>query len=219
MRFSAILFDLDGTLLNTLGDIADSANRVLKGLDLPTHDIDDYRHFIGNGIEMLMKRALPESRRDEATITSSTHSFRSIYSRHWNVHSKPYDGVLDMLKKLAGRHLKLAVLSNKPDDLTKKCVSELLPDCPFDMVLGHHSAIAPKPDPAGANRIAEAIDVPSEQILFVGDSAVDMETANAAGMYPVGALWGFRSLEELRDNGAKVLIRHPLDVLPLVTNE
>ena len=216
MCFSAVIFDLDGTMLNTLGDIADSANRVLKELNLSTHNADSYRHFIGNGVEMLMKRALPEGRRDEATLKSSTQAFRRIYSRHWNIHTKPYDGAIDVLNELANRHIKLAVLSNKPDDLAKVCVREFFPDCVFDMVLGHHSDRPPKPHPAGAVRIAEVIGVSPSKILFVGDSAVDMETAISAGMYPVGALWGFRSLEELRDKGAKVLIKHPLDILPLV---
>jgi phosphoglycolate phosphatase len=216
MRFQAVLFDLDGTLLNTLGDIADSANHVLKGLNFPPHDTDDYRHFIGNGIEMLMKRALPEGQRNMMTLLAGTRSFRHIYSQNWNVRSKPYDGVTAMLKELVRRHLKLAVLSNKPDDLTRKCVKTFFPNCPFDRVLGHHDAIAPKPDPTGANHIAQEICVPSKQILYVGDSAVDMETARAAGMYPGGALWGFRTLKELQDSGARTLLKHPLKVLSLV---
>lgn len=216
MCFSAVFFDLDGTLLDTLGDIADSANRVLRELNLSTHNTDSYRHFIGNGVEMLMKRALPESRQDRATIESSTQAFRRIYNQHWNVYTKPYDGVIDTLKELADRHLGLAVLSNKPDDLTKKCVRGFFPNCPFDVVTGHNNATPPKPHPAEANRIAEAMGVSPKKILFVGDSAVDMETARSAGMYPVGALWGFRSLEELRDSGAQILIEHPLDILPLV---
>jgi len=217
MNYQAVLFDLDGTLLDTLGDIADSANAVLAESDLPTHDTDDYRHFIGNGIEILMKRALPESRRDEMTVNSCREAFRRIYSHQWNVHSKPYDGIVSLLDTLTRRHLKLAVLSNKPDDFTKKCVQEFFPGIPFGMVLGHRPGHAPKPDPAGANRIAEAIGVSADRILFVGDSAVDMKTAANAGMHPVGALWGFRSLEELRDNGAEALVAHPSDMMALLT--
>jgi len=216
MRFHAAIFDLDGTLLNTLEDIAGAANRVLAAYDLPVHKTDDYRHFIGDGVEMLIRRALPVVRRDSETVEMGIEMFRNTYGRYYNVHTKPYDGIPGMLDDLLARGVKLAVLSNKPDEFTKRCVGELLPARTFDFVLGQRSGMPPKPDPAGAIRVAAEIGVPPDQVLFAGDSAVDMETAVSAGMFPVGVRWGFRSQEELRDGGAQVTIADPREIVPLV---
>ncbi len=213
MRFQAAIFDLDGTLLDSLEDIANSANSVLEKHNLPTHDIDDYRNFVGDGVDLLIIRALPAEKRNDDTIIECVKEYRKAYSRNWNVNSKPYDGVTEMLDELTARHIKMAVLSNKPDDLTKKCVIELLPNCTFDTILGYHSGIFHKPDPTGAIQITGKLGIPPEQILFVGDSAVDMKTAIAAGMLPVGVLWGFSSCKELQDSGAKVLIKHPHELV------
>ena len=217
MHFKAIVFDLDGTLLDTLEDIANSANTVLARHGFPTHNLDDYRNFVGDGVTTLITRVLPGEKRHDDTIAECVRAFREEYSRNWNVKTTPYDGVAEMLDELAARHLKLAVLSNKPDDFTKKCVIELLPDWTFEIVLGLHSGIPPKPDPTGARQIAEHLSVPPSRILYVGDSGVDMKTAIAAGMFPVGVLWGFRSREELQDNGAQALIQRPQDILAVLS--
>lgn len=212
MRFHAVIFDLDGTLLDSLEDIANSANSVLEKHNFPTHDIDEYRNFIGDGVDLLITRALPAEERNDDTIIECVKAYRKAYSRNWNVNSRPYDGVTEMLDELAARQIKLAVLSNKPDDFTKKCVTEFLQNCSFDAILGHHKGIFHKPDPTGAIQITGKLGIPPEQILFVGDSAVDMKTAIAAGMFPVGVLWGFNSYRELQDSGAKVLIKHPREL-------
>ena len=216
MGFQAVLFDLDGTLLNTLDDIADSANRALHMHHFPTHDTDDYRLFIGDGIEMLFARAIPHRFCNEATVRTCAASFRTIYREHWHDRSRPYTGILDLLDALTERHLKLAVLSNKPHEFTGQCVTKLLPNWLFSVVLGHSNEMPPKPDPAGANRIASRLGAKPETILFLGDSGVDMRTAADSGMWPVGALWGFRSAAELQENGAKALITHPMDLLSLM---
>ena len=216
MDVHAVIFDLDGTLLNTLEDISNSANGFLEIHGFPTHESDDYRAFIGNGVEKLIMRALPKESRDGDTISVGVAQFRRIYRQNCNIHTKPYDGVPNMLDELVARGLKLAVLSNKPDEFTKQCVGNLLSDCAFDMVLGHHRDIPPKPDPAGALHIGERIGVPPESILLVGDSGVDMETAVSAHMVPVGARWGFRSVEELRTGGAKVVVDHPREIVSLL---
>ncbi len=212
----AIIFDLDGTLLNTLDDIAAAANRFLGIRRFPTHDVDDYRAFIGNGVEKLITRTLPKDNRDEETISAGVKHFHHTYRQNWNIHTKPYEGVPDMLDDLVARDLKLAVLSNKPHEFTKQCVRHLLSDWAFDMVLGHQGNAPPKPDPAGAIHIGEGIGVSAERILLVGDSAVDMETAVSAGMVAVGAGWGFRSLEELRAGGARVVVDHPREIVDLI---
>ena len=213
MRFEAVIFDLDGTLLDTLADIANSVNGVLVKRGLPQHEIDAYRDFVGEGVIHLITRALPVGERDDATISEVAEEYRRAYSRNWNVSSRPYHGVIGMLQDLAARDVKLSVLSNKPDDFTKQCVAELLPDCTFDVVMGHHSGIPRKPDPAGAIQLAQELGVPPDHMLFVGDSGTDMKTAVGAGIFPLGVLWGFRSQEELQDNGAKLLIKHPNELV------
>ncbi|MBT9149171.1 MAG: HAD family hydrolase [Dehalococcoidia bacterium] len=216
MYFKAVVFDLDGTLLDTLEDIAHSANTVLARRGFPTHSLDDYRYFVGEGVTTLITRVLPDEKRNDDTIAECVRAFREEYGRNWNVKTTPYDGVPQMLDELASRHLKLAVLSNKPDDFTKKCVTELLPDWTFEIVLGLHSGIPPKPDPTGASQVAEYLSVPPSRILYVGDSGIDMKTAIAAGMFPLGVLWGFRSQEELQDNGAQALISRPQEILAVL---
>lgn len=216
MSFDAVLFDLDGTLLDTLEDIADAANRVLARHRYPAHTVDAYRFFVGEGARTLVERTLPEEARDDETIDRLYAEFRSEYARNWNAKTRPYRGVPEMLDGLVERGLKIAVLSNKPDDFTRRCVEELLGGWRFDVVLGHHDGIAAKPDPAGALRVAAGLGVPPERILFAGDSSIDVRTAIAAGMFPVGVLWGFRPREELEKSGARAIIEAPVDLVALL---
>lgn len=213
MNFKAVIFDLDGTLLDSLEDIADAANRVLLNKGFPSHNVDAYRYFVGDGIHILMSRVLPEERRDDDTIEECIKSFREEYSHNWYVKTRPYEGIPEMLDELTARGLKLAVLSNKPDDFAKKCVYEFFREWHFEVVWGYQSQIPPKPDPGGALQIAEQMDVQPESILYLGDTDIDMKTAVAAGMFSIGALWGFRSLEELKNGGAKEVIARPEDIL------
>lgn len=215
-RFSAVLFDLDGTLLDTLADIAHSANESLENLGFPTHEVDAYRLFVGDGLRMLFRRALPAESRTEAVIDRCAEFFREAYSRQWNVYTRPYDGVPKLLEALTARDIKMAVLSNKPDLFAKRCVDEYLPKYPFQMVLGQRDGVPRKPDPTGANEIIHAIGVRPEQVAYLGDSATDMKTALAVGMYPVGAVWGFRSRDELQQYGAQAVINRPTELLDLL---
>jgi phosphoglycolate phosphatase len=216
MRFSAVLFDLDGTLLDTLQDLADSANEALARHGFPAHPRDAYRYFVGDGVAMLFLRALPPEGRRQDVIAHCSETFREVYGWRWNALTRPYDGILELLRRLTARQVALAVLSNKPDDFTRRCVAELLPGHAFAVVLGQRPEIPLKPDPTGALEIRERLGVPSERIAYVGDTATDMQTAMAAGMFRVGALWGFRTRAELLAGGAEVLISHPLDLLEVV---
>jgi phosphoglycolate phosphatase len=215
MRFSAVLFDLDGTLLDTLADIAHSANHVLADLGFPTHDIDAYRHFVGEGLVVLFRKALPADVNADEVMPRCAERFREAYGREWNVRTRPYDGIRELLDALTARPIEMAVLSNKPDAFTRKCVQEYLPEYKFRVVLGQRDSVPRKPDPAGAIEIINEMGIPAEQFLYLGDSSIDMQTATAAGMYAVGALWGFRSLQELQQNGAKTVISQPTDLLEL----
>jgi len=216
MQFKAILFDLDGTLLDTLDDLGNSVNRVLAEKGFPTHDLDRYRYFVGDGAMMLVTRALPEQKRNNDTIQVCVDEFKKDYSQNWNVKTKLYDGIAEMLDELTAQKLKLAVLSNKPHRFTKQNVNELLPNWRFEIVLGQRDTVPCKPSPEGALEIAEHLKTKPENVLFLGDSAIDMQTAVAAGMFPVGALWGFRSMKELQDAGAKALIERPSEILSLL---
>jgi len=213
MQFRAIIFDLDGTLLDTLDDIADAMNDVLAARGLPTHPVDAYRHFVGDGVRNLARRTLPESHRDEETIDRFTAEMREAYAKNWNNKSRPYAGVPDMLDELTASGIKLAILSNKPHDFTVKCVTTLLPRWRFDVVMGHHDAIALKPDPSGALEVLAKLGLGAKDVLYVGDSGMDMQTAVRAGMFPLGVLWGFRGGNELRLSGAKELVRTPAEIL------
>jgi phosphoglycolate phosphatase len=219
MPFRAIIFDLDGTLLDTLDDIANAANRVLAVRGFPTHPNPNYRAFIGEGVVKLMLRALPEAHQDEATVQACIGAYGQEYERTWNALTKPYAGVPEMLDALVIRGLKLAVLSNKPDHFTQRCVSELLAEWAFEVVLGASDEFPRKPDPAGAIETGKRLGVPPAECLYVGDSGVDMRTARAAHMCSVGALWGFREKEELLKDGAQHLINKPSEVLDLLNRQ
>jgi phosphoglycolate phosphatase len=219
MQFRATIFDLDGTLLDTLDDIANAANRVLVARGFPTHPNPNYRTFIGEGVVKLMLRALPETHQDEATVQACVGAYVQEYERTWNALTKPYPGVAEMLDALVVRGLKLAVLSNKPDHFTQQCVGELLAKWPFDVVLGASDKFPRKPNPASAIETAKRLGVPPTECLYAGDSGVDMQTARAAHMCPVGALWGFRGKEELMRDGAQHLISKPSEVLDLLNRE
>ena len=217
MTIQAVIFDLDGTLLDTLEDIADSTNSILAQRNFPLHDLAAYRRYVGDGLGMLVERALPEGKRTATTIDECVQAFRDEYAVNWNNKTKPYSGVVEMLDALTARHLKLAVLSNKPDDFTKRCVREYLSPWPFDIVRGSNSTTPPKPDPTGAQQIAAHLKIKPSDTLFLGDSGVDMKTAISAGMFPVGALWGFKPKNELEHNGAQAFITHPKELLTLLT--
>lgn len=215
--FEAVMFDLDGTLLDTLEDLGGSVNRVLANRNLPVHPLEAYRNFVGDGARMLVERALPREMRSEEAIQTILEAFLDEYGRNWNVKTRPYPGVESMLDETVRRKVKIAVLSNKPHAFTQQCVRELLSRWRFDAIVGSNDRLPKKPHPAGALEVAEFLHVPPGRVLYLGDSGVDMKTAVAAGMYPAGALWGFRSREELVANGAEVVIEHPQEVVDFLT--
>jgi len=215
VRYRALISDLDGTLLDTLEDLADSVNAALARLGLPHREIDAYKYFIGDGRRALALRALPKDRRDEATIDSLLVRIGEEYERRWMNHTKPYEGIPRLLDTLTARGVRMAILSNKLHGYTEAVVSKLLPDWSFEFVLGESPSTPRKPDPSGAMHIVERMGIEPGECLYIGDSGVDMQTATAAGLYPVGVLWGFRTADELLSNGAKALVEKPADIVPL----
>lgn len=216
MTYKAVLFDLDGTLLDSIEDMGDSLNRVLVQNGFPTHDRDAYCRFVGDGATNLINRALPAGKRNDTVIHSCLKSFLEDYDKNWNVKSRLYEGISELLNTLTSRGLKISVLSNKPHRYTLKCMDSFLSDWDFDAVFGQRDDVPRKPNPAGALEIAEKLNISPSDFLYLGDTETDMKTSLDAGMFPVGVLWGFRSAEELRENGAKVLLKKPLDVLGLL---
>jgi phosphoglycolate phosphatase len=204
-----LIFDLDGTLLDTLDDLADSGNAALDALGLPQHPVDAYRYFVGLGIEELVRRMLPESRRDPATLQEATGLTAGEYKRRWKDKTRPYEGVPELLEDLRRRGLPVCVLSNKPQVYTDLTVAEFFPGRPFAIVRGARPEVPNKPHPAGALALAGELGLTPGAVVFVGDSATDMRTARGAGMLPVGVLWGFRDAAELTENGARHLIDRP----------
>ncbi len=215
-RYRALLFDLDGTLLDTLHDLAQSMNAVLRRRGLPQHAPAAYRYFVGDGIAELARRVLPEAERSADTVAAVVAEMRAEYALHYADATGPYPGVAELLAGLAARGFTLAVFSNKPDDFVQATVAQFLPRERFAAVLGIRPGVPPKPDPYGALFLAQTLAIPPAAWLYLGDTATDMRTAHAAGMRPLGALWGFREAAELRAAGAHALLERPLQLLEFV---
>ena len=213
MSRKAVVFDLDGTLLDTLEDLADSMNAALSSLGLPPHRLADYRIFVGDGVEQLARRALPKDRSDEQGVRRVIAAMRQEYARRWDRKTRPYEGIPQLLEALSRRRIAMAVLSNKPEDFVQMLVSKFLPACAFAAVRGQRAGSSKKPDPAPALDIAQALGAAPAEFVYLGDTNTDMRTAVSAGMHPVGALWGFRSARELSESGAKDLISRPEELL------
>lgn len=213
MKFKAALFDLDGTLLNTLDDLADSTNEVLRTYGFPVHATEGFRYFVGDGFAKLIERTLPENHRDEQTIHEAVGRLERVYGERWSVRTRPYDGIPELLDRLAAGGLTLAVLSNKPDEATREVVAHFLSRWNFDIVMGSRPGVPNKPDPGAAIAIAERLNLEPRDFIYLGDTVIDMQTATAAGMYAIGVLWGFREADELISGGARMLIRQPGDLM------
>lgn len=215
MSYRGVIFDLDGTLLNTLTSLADSFNRALQSLGHPAHPVEAYRHFIGDGVRKCAERCLP-SETSNQTIERCIALQRRNYREGWRNDTFPYEGIPTLLAELKFLDLKLGVLSNKDDEFTQKCVAHFFPDVWFDAVVGHSVDIPHKPDPAGGRLVTKTFEARPDEILYVGDSDTDMKTAHACNMISVGVLWGFRDRRELLDAGAEHIIEQPSQLLDLV---
>ena len=211
-----VIFDLDGTLLNTIGDLAVSCNAVLAMRGLPQHSYEDYCGFVGNGIMRLVERALPEPLRTEFTVSAVRRDFIDYYTANIDTYTTPYDGIPALVESLVQRGVALAVASNKFQAGTEKLIARFFPDVKFAAVLGQRPDVPLKPDPAVVNEIVELTGTAREDILYVGDSAVDMQTARAAGVRAVGCSWGFRSREELESEAPAAIIDRPEELLALL---
>ena len=215
--FEAVVFDLDGTLLDTLRDLAASMNRVLAKRHLPTHPEESYKYFVGDGAATLVLRAVPkEIRADKALLNQILTEFLEDYKENWDKNTRVYDGVDEMLDLVSKKGLKMAVLSNKPHEFTRLCVERYLGKWRFHEILGERKGIAKKPDPTGALKIAGSLSVDPAKVLYLGDTSIDMKTARSAGMFPAGVLWGFRDKKELEAAGAKAFLAKPSHIKDII---
>lgn len=216
MDYYGIIFDLDGTLLDTLDDIANSMNTVLTRHGFPIHDAEKYKYFVGDGMEKQVIRALPAKGINERMVKTCLSELKEEYDKRWNELTKPYDGINELIDALRAKGIKISVLSNKPDSFMKTMIDKYFGLERFDYVFGERAGVPRKPDPSSALEIARLSGFLPSDYIYLGDTGVDMKTANSAGMYAVGAAWGFREVNELLDNGAKAVINNPMELMELI---
>lgn len=211
-----VIFDLDGTLLNTIADLAASTNQALRHYEYPEHATEAYRFFVGNGINKLFERALPESERTEENIQRIRSRFIPYYNEHNADFSSPYPGIPEVLKALQDKGILVAVASNKYQQATEKLINHYFPTFHFVKVLGQREGIPVKPDPTIVHDILKDMDINKEEVLYVGDSGVDMQTALNAGVDAIGVSWGFRPRTELEPLHPLAVIDHASEILEYI---
>ena len=209
-----VIFDLDGTLLDSIEDIASSMNKVLESLQLPTHKIEDYKYFVGGGVDILVENALSDQSKE--IKDEVTKRFKIEYDGKLHSKTLPYDGIYELLDELKKLDINLAVLSNKPHEFTVSYVNHFFKNYDFKEVHGQKEDVPKKPDPKAAIDIVKCLNSSCENSYFVGDTKIDMQTAKSANMTAIGVLWGFRDEKELRDFGADFIVSNPLEILEIL---
>lgn len=211
----AFIFDLDGTLIDSLADIAESINRMLDGRGYPRCEANDFKQMVGDGMEKLVERALPEAVRSEELIRVCVEEYRARYDTLWDSQTRPYAGIVEMLAELKGRGVRLGVISNKAHRFTVPMTEHFFGTTVFDHILGQRTEVPRKPAPDGAHEMAAFLGLQTNEMAYVGDSGIDMAFAKSSGMRAVGVRWGFRSEAELLEHGAEVLISQPAELFDL----
>ncbi len=209
-----VIFDLDGTLLDSIEDIASSMNKVLESLQLPTHKIEDYKYFVGGGVDILVENAL--SNQSKEIKDEVIKRFKIEYDGKLHSKTLPYDGIYELLDELKKLDINLAVLSNKPHEFTVSYVNHFFKNYNFKEIHGQKKDVPKKPDPKAALDIVKCLDSSCENTYFIGDTKIDMQTAKSANMTAIGVLWGFRDEKELRDFGADFIVSNPLEILKII---
>ncbi|MGE5678194.1 MAG: HAD family hydrolase [Pseudomonadota bacterium] len=213
-NIEAIIFDLDGTLLNTLDDLADSVNYALRQFDFPERSLEEVRFFVGNGVRNLMRQAVPNGF-DNPQFEGCLNNFREHYSKNLNNRTKPYEGIMELLSELHRRNHKMAIVSNKFDRAVKELAREFFSDF-IPVAIGESGGVRKKPEPDCVFEALEELGTEASHAVYVGDSEVDIETAGNAGIPCIGVTWGFRSRELLIENGAKHIIDTPMELIKLL---
>ena len=214
---SLVIFDLDGTLLNTIADLGEATNHALAQMGYPEHPLSAYNMMVGNGIRRLIERALPEDARTDETVEAAREHFLLYYNRHIHDHTLPYPAIPELLRDLTERKVAVAVASNKFQEGVTTLITHFFPDIPWVAVMGNREGMPTKPDPSIVFNILADYPTPKSDVLYVGDSGVDMETARRACLDSCGVTWGFRSRQELETAGANYIVDTPDDILPLIS--
>ena len=210
MPIQAVIFDLDGTLVDSLADIANATNHALQSAGYPTHPLDSYRQFVGGGSRKLIERALPEE--GLTTVDAVHQKFAIYYVEHLLVETAPYPEVIELLTNLQARHIPMAILSNKPHMMVVDMAKHFFSDFSFVGIHGQKPDVPKKPDPSSVLSLAQEMNLAPSEIAYIGDSDVDIDTAHAAGMLSVGVAWGFRGKKELEERNAAVILDSPLEL-------
>jgi len=218
MKIKAVLFDLDGTLVNSLSDLADSVNFALKEFGFPTHETEKFKYFVGDGMQKLVERVLPENKRDDETLSAVLDTFINYYREHFADKTVTYDGIETLISNLKKQNLKLAIISNKAQEMAVEVVFKVLEGLEFDIVCGKREGYPTKPDPTLTLEIIDELGVKPSECIFIGDSGMDMAVARNAGVKSIGVLWGFRTEKELKENGAYYIVRSPQEIESIIKN-
>ena len=214
MKYKGVIFDLDGTILNTIYDLGNSVNETLEKYGQPLHSYEDYKKKIGKGFKDLIKRSFSDMT-VEIVLEQALKDFLKIYDRSYMNDTRPYDGICEVLRTLLMNGIKIGVNSNKRDDYTNKLVKKFFPDIKFSGVFGERDNVPKKPAPDAALEISELMNLKPDEILYIGDSKTDILTGRNAGMPSAGVLWGFRNREEFEENNADYIISTPYEILEL----
>ena len=216
MIYKAAIFDMDGTLVDTLEDLADSVNEMLAIYNFPLRSLEEVRQFVGNGARKLLERALPtEKSADKNFVDTALETYNQCYSRHLLNKSKPYAGIMELLTELQKKNIPLGICTNKQNFAAQIIAEKILSPIKFEKVFGDEKNFPRKPNPTRALEIAKSFGVEPAEVAYFGDTAVDMQTANNAGFLAIGVSWGFRP-QELQESGAKVIIDTPQEILKII---
>lgn len=211
------IFDLDGTLLNTIKDLGEAVNYALDRNGFHTHSVASYPYFVGNGVKRLIERALPEDARKKSSVVNTMlKDFKQYYNEHNTDRTKPYDGIPELLQELLDSGVQLAVASNKYQQATLKIINHFFPDIPWVAIQGQQEGVPVKPDPSIIFMILSQAKIAKQDTIYIGDSGIDMETARRACIDSIGVTWGFRPVKELKEYHANAIINRPQDIIPII---
>ncbi len=219
MRYKAVIFDLDGTLLDTIKDIADSFNHVLEKHNYATFAEEDYKYFVGMGIDILVQKIIAASNLPATDFEVLKKEYYNTYNANQANNTKPYHGITSLLKQLNDKNISINVLSNKPHSQALSVVKHYFPDIKFEYIYGKKTDFPIKPDPKSVNEIIGSLKLEHSEILYIGDTVTDMETAKNAGLTSVGVLWGFRKEAELVSAGADFIVEEPMQILGILEGD
>ena len=216
MKIKAVLFDLDGTLVNSLADLADSVNFTLQEFGFATHENEKFKYFIGDGMQKLIERVLPDDKKDNDSIKQVLSAFMCRYREHFADKTVAYDGIYELVNSLDKMNLKLAIVSNKAQDMAVEVTNKVLSGLNFDIICGKREGYPTKPDPTLTLEIINELGVKPSECIFIGDSGMDMAVAKNAKVIGIGVLWGFRTEAELLENGADYIVNNPNEIAEII---